>query len=515
MDTPSDPLLVSLARSALQSVIGFTNVIESPYSSKLKQSSRSLEFLFALITSNPLPPNQSVFDFRQAVDEVLLMLKPLADRHEVAVLPFYQPECPTLIEQDEYRLKLLLFYEVERRIRQTHEPSEIIEFDLDRPSEQILMHGQADLAGTDLGEINGAHHADGILIPRLPETPDAPPRFSARALIIDDEFEWTTSLSLRLLHLGLTTECERHWNDQPCDLIFTRSGSITTAKPIVVVDGYARAEGHALFSPLQQDELVQTLQSILGAVPAQKRVLAIDDNAINLKLLAIQLEQLGCYVTRVSSGLAGVNLAITEQFDAVLTDLQMDQVDGFETCRRIRANGQQMPVIAVTAHLGRGERARLDTIGFTGCLIKPVSTTDLAQALGLVPPEVQGSRVAGEPALPDGLFNADLSVRLANHRPELASELLKVLISNLPGDHADIERAFSGGDKVTLKQAVHRLSGAVRYSGVPRLTSALEQVQLALDGDGLSLGSSMARLKAEVTELTRWYENNGSPFDDD
>ena len=114
---------------------------------------------------------------------------------------------------------------------------------------------------------------------------------------------------------------------------------------------------------------------------AGKRVLVVDDNPINLKLVALMLQKLGLDSETADSGADAVALADEESFDAVLMDIEMPGMNGFEACRRIHSIQQQMPVIALTAHATTEIAAASAAAGMCGYLTKPVTTPALRKAL--------------------------------------------------------------------------------------------------------------------------------------
>jgi len=116
------------------------------------------------------------------------------------------------------------------------------------------------------------------------------------------------------------------------------------------------------------------------------RVLIVDDNDINRQVMGLILDSAGIEHADAENGLLGVEAALTGRFDAILMDIQMPVMDGFEATRRIRAweaeqGRQRMPILIVSAnglqeHVEEGARAGAD-----GHLNKPVSVPQLLGAL--------------------------------------------------------------------------------------------------------------------------------------
>lgn len=105
------------------------------------------------------------------------------------------------------------------------------------------------------------------------------------------------------------------------------------------------------------------------------RILVIEDNALNLKLVRDVLEHAGYDVGSATTGELGVEAAATEPPDLVLLDLQLPGIDGHETLRRLREDvlPAGVPVVAVTALAMAEDRDRASRAGFDGYLEKPIS----------------------------------------------------------------------------------------------------------------------------------------------
>lgn len=78
------------------------------------------------------------------------------------------------------------------------------------------------------------------------------------------------------------------------------------------------------------------------------RLLLVEDDTVVAEMLALALQTLGHRTTIAADGLTGLDLAATEHFDALVLDVMMPGIDGFETCRRLRAFSQ-LPVVMLTA----------------------------------------------------------------------------------------------------------------------------------------------------------------------
>lgn len=115
----------------------------------------------------------------------------------------------------------------------------------------------------------------------------------------------------------------------------------------------------------------------------QARILVIEDNPKNLKLVRDILMYSGYEVIEATSGEDGVRLAVESSPDLILMDLQLPGIDGAEALRRIRASEQNpgVPVVAVTAFAMNDDRDRAFESGFNGYVEKPISVRGLPQQI--------------------------------------------------------------------------------------------------------------------------------------
>jgi CheY-like chemotaxis protein len=132
-------------------------------------------------------------------------------------------------------------------------------------------------------------------------------------------------------------------------------------------------------APAPRDEdLRNMLRSVAGEAQGRKlRVLLAEDNAVNQKVATRLLERRGHVVTVANNGLEAINLAGQREFDLILMDVQMPEMDGLEATAGIRAlqkeSGVYVPIIAMTAYAMTGDREKCLNAGMDGYVNKPIN----------------------------------------------------------------------------------------------------------------------------------------------
>ncbi len=171
-----------------------------------------------------------------------------------------------------------------------------------------------------------------------------------------------------------------------------RSAIVTVGMPV----GGASMADAILPAAADGRKVAATVATFLAAVPALEcidpsaplpgaaRVLIVEDNKVNQSLLSAALSRRGFTTFVADGGEAAVRLAASVAFDAILMDLQMPGVDGFEATRRIRGMGGRMasmPIIALTALTGALIRKRCTDEKMTARVVKPVNLDHLSGEL--------------------------------------------------------------------------------------------------------------------------------------
>lgn len=231
------------------------------------------------------------------------------------------------------------------------------------------------------------------------------------------------------------------------------------------------------------------------------KILAVDDNHANLKLIKVLLESLRVNVTTASSGLEALEIIKNQDFDLILMDIQMPKMDGIETTKCITEYLQSQnlsipPIIAVTAHAILGEHEKMLDAGLNDYLSKPVNEELLikkikkwygpSESVMLTESTNTSSKISQQ--INDLSYTTGsqtsidwkLSLKLANNSKELALELLELLTKDLPNNLQDIQAAFTNTNYEQFYHHVHKLHGSCCYVGVPNLKKATYELETVI-----------------------------------
>jgi two-component system sensor histidine kinase BarA len=211
----------------------------------------------------------------------------------------------------------------------------------------------------------------------------------------------------------------------------------------------------------------------LAAVPEHKRlpltVMAVDDNPANLKLIGTLLAEQVEKTLLCESGEEALLLARDNVLDLILMDIQMPNIDGIRTSELIRQlpHHNSTPIVAVTAHAVSGEREHLLQAGMDDYLAKPIDEAMLTRVLA----RYYSGEPEQETAVNQPLLSLDwpLALRQAANKPDLAHDLLQMLLDFLPQVSERVQAILDGTPDDGILDLIHKLHGSCSYSGVPRL----------------------------------------------
>ncbi|MFK8110901.1 MAG: PAS domain-containing protein [Rubripirellula sp.] len=287
-----------------------------------------------------------------------------------------------------------------------------------------------------------------------------------------------------------------------------RDGDLQTRDKLNVV--------RQLMKPVKQSELFDAVVESLGGKSSGDatrppegdayavnplRILLAEDNTVNQRLAIGVLKKDGHEVTVANNGEEAVETLRRQAFDLVLMDVQMPVMDGLEATREIRQleseRGGHVPIVAMTAHAMKGDRAKCLDAGMDEYIAKPIRVAVLREKLANVfqdqPVERESVKQMDHATLPASrAYEDDCAIDWEHAHctvggdSGLLSELLGVYLGESSQLMRQLELAGKKGDLQTLKRAAHTLKGASLSVGAVQtseLASALESLEADEDCD--------------------------------
>jgi PAS domain S-box-containing protein len=254
------------------------------------------------------------------------------------------------------------------------------------------------------------------------------------------------------------------------------------------------------------------------------RVLLVEDNAINRQVAAALLRKRGYEVESAGNGREAIALLDRKTFDLVFMDVQMPEMDGFETTQRLRADARlaNVPVIAMTAHALKGDRERCLAAGMNDYIAKPVraeqmfrmaekwirprpdSGRDDACEHAATQEEIGSSEQAG--SVPPVDVEAALS-NCAGDR-ELLKIVVETFLEQAPLQIQSLREGLSSRDWATLARLAHNLKGSSATLGATRVRSiAVELEQAAEQSDETRAAALVESLESQIEPLRTFFKD--------
>jgi PAS domain S-box-containing protein len=285
-----------------------------------------------------------------------------------------------------------------------------------------------------------------------------------------------------------------------------------------------------LHKPIKQSELLDAIVIALGQPKmgtttvitrftiqdARKRlnVLLAEDNMVNQKLAMRILEKRGHHVVAVSNGKEAIDKYEKEQFDLVLMDVQMPEVDGFEATQRIRQiekqKGGHIPIVAMTAHAMKGDREKCLAAGMDEYVPKPIKTQELHNVIENLALKSIAQNKSGEHPIdshdPDGptkdIFDLTKALQVVDGDKGLLKEITVMFLEELQENTEGIVQAIRKKDADALEKAAHSLKGSVGNLGAKRAYGAAYRLEsIGKEGRLAEAKGALAELEKELGEL--------------
>lgn len=245
-----------------------------------------------------------------------------------------------------------------------------------------------------------------------------------------------------------------------------------------------------------------------------KLILVAEDNDINQQVILRQLALIGVAADVASDGREAFVHWKTGKYALLLTDLHMPHMDGFELTTAIRAeeaqaDGDRLPIIALTANALKGEENKCKESGMDGYLTKPVRLKDLETMLGkwLRPFTIPGETAEKSSAKNGKNHSVDVGVLLALVGDDEAAvvHILQKFRTSATKIAAELYAACKAVRYDLVSAAAHKLKSSARNVGALKLGELCEQIEHAgKNGDAETLNTLLTGFSAEMTAVENY-----------
>lgn len=245
---------------------------------------------------------------------------------------------------------------------------------------------------------------------------------------------------------------------------------------------YYRSEEIAVHERVEQFTKVAPAHPVLTRLD----ILLAEDNKINQQVLKAILEKDAHQVTIAANGFEALAYIERERFDIVLMDIEMPEMDGIQTTKRIREKeaqlGGHLPIIALTAHHGADLDDYFRSHGMDGFLSKPIRTVALYKLIKeVLHREAMPAHTRTEPQEGARFFDRAVAMEFC----EGDETLLRAMVASfLKNSSAMVERIVAAGrddDRVQLGKTLHQLKGSVGYFGAKEFNQVVENMELKVN----------------------------------
>ena len=268
---------------------------------------------------------------------------------------------------------------------------------------------------------------------------------------------------------------------------------------------------HSLARCVQGASSGHATSSAVPTIPVPRgpklHVLLAEDSLVNQKLAMRLLEKWGHTVTVAENGRRAVELWQRESCDLILMDVQMAEMDGFEAAAEIRrqemAVGGHVPIIALTAHVMKGDRERCLQVGMDGYLSKPLHVQELLKCIETLCPAPKPRPTSETPAEHQfQLLDKDEALRRLGGDRELLRELADVLFDAYPVQLSELRDAITRRDRAAVRLTAHTLKGELANFGARTASAAAWRLESEPDtSDWREIEQWFAALEREIEHV--------------
>lgn len=249
----------------------------------------------------------------------------------------------------------------------------------------------------------------------------------------------------------------------------------------------------------------------LEVVPDNKfdslRVLVAEDNPVNQEITLYHLYKLGIKADVVADGLEVITALSRSDYDVVLMDCMMPEMDGYETTRLIREQekdtDKRTTIVAMTANAMQGDRKKCIEAGMDDYIAKPVIFDELRSALSRCTKAKTTRPIALNDVIDRKVLD-NLQTLEQNGLRHIAAEILETYLSHAPICLQNLEAGLEQHDAAAIASAAHNLRGSSSTLGMKQMTEVCASLEAkGRTNDLVGINELLSRAKKEFEKISR------------
>lgn len=241
-----------------------------------------------------------------------------------------------------------------------------------------------------------------------------------------------------------------------------------------------------------------------------KRILIAEDDFVNQKLITHSLNTTGAVFDIAGNGLEAIELLKSGQYDLILMDINMPEMDGFEATQLIRKDiNPSIPIIAMTGWSSRTEGDKFTEVGMNGCLAKPFGLDALYKTLDAIfkaPASATSAEsvVAAETDRSENessLLDLDMLNELAEGDNEYKITIMNMFLETMPETMQKMEEYLGASDWENFYKTAHYAKSSLSVVKVPEM----HKLAQAMERNGRQL-SSLETIPGTLNLFKKYFE---------
>ncbi|MCX6290738.1 MAG: ATP-binding protein [Bacteroidetes bacterium] len=216
----------------------------------------------------------------------------------------------------------------------------------------------------------------------------------------------------------------------------------------------------------------ERIQPTQPKLKTKLKILVAEDNILNQHLAESLLTQWGFEFDIVENGKIAIEKLKQKEFDLMLMDIQMPEMNGYDAAHHIRKNLQlNLPIIAMTAHVLPGEKDKCLSYGMTDYISKPIRESELFDLISKYigtnnEKDVSAQKTQQEIDKSGGLINLDYVYELSNGNSNFVTEMIDLFLTENPKEIQLFESAVYKKDMEAIKAIAHKINSTVPFVGL-------------------------------------------------